>query len=142
MLPVAAIMETLLQNIKEQFIDPESGYDCYIVQNPLGLHYCGYVWVPSDHPCFGKDFSELEDIPVHGGVTYAESYLGGWLIGFDCAHFSDYIPGYDVGDPKNFKEIPYVKNQVNNLARELQARGAVKIQDTLDLAISDESQSD
>lgn len=127
-----------LQNIRKQFIHPESGYDCYIVLNGVGGHYCGYVRVPPEHACFGKDLNELVDITVHGGVTFAEAYQGGWLIGFDCGHWCDYIPGYRCGRPENYKELPYVEKELNRLADQLLARkGAGKIQSNLGLGIFD-----
>lgn len=49
----------------------------------------GYVRVPDDHPLHGLDYDELDDIDVHGGVSFAD---GDW-IGFDTAHFGDYWPG-------------------------------------------------
>ena len=60
----------------------------------------GYVGVPSGHPWFGKNYQELEDVDVHGGLTYSSSARptgvrgqavedGFWWVGFDTAHMGD-----------------------------------------------------
>lgn len=69
--------------------------------------YNGYVAVPPEHPLYGKgyDESEVEDLDVHGGVTYADyakqlptasEYLDPkepprdwWVFGFDTCHYGD-----------------------------------------------------
>lgn len=62
----------------------------------------GYVILPESHPCFGKDFDDI-DVLVHGGLTFSEMvneklcnhfglphhYIGFWMVGFDTAHFGD-----------------------------------------------------
>jgi hypothetical protein len=61
----------------------KAGYKAQVVAQPMG-HRCGYVTVPEDHPCFGKDYNDI-DIEVHGGLTFAHD----GEFGFDCAHFYD-----------------------------------------------------
>ena len=60
-----------------------AGYPAIVVAISRG-HRCGYVQLPDNHPCSGKDCDDLE-INVHGGVTYSE----GNVFGFDCAHSMD-----------------------------------------------------
>lgn len=55
---------------------------------------CGYVGVRSDHPLHGRDINQLENIDIHGDITYGSnnhpihsSTL--WWLGFDCAHPED-----------------------------------------------------
>jgi hypothetical protein len=64
-----------------------AGYEAEVLATKMG-HRCGYVTVPADHPCAGKDYNEL-DVNVHGGLTYGN----GPQFGFDCAHL------YDAKDP-------------------------------------------
>ena len=95
--------------------------------NNFGVH-CGYLGVPSGHPWHGKDYTDL-DVEVHGGLTYAngdsdfpyETGMDVWWIGFDCGHFNDYMPGMPSGgsgDPANFKDEAYVRNEIENLAEQ------------------------
>lgn len=55
----------------------------------------GYVGIPEGHPWYGKHYLDLEDVDVHGGITYSEigTYEGRnyWVIGFDTGHYSDDI---------------------------------------------------
>lgn len=59
-------------------------------------HRCGYVGMPSGHPLHGMQYSRLDDVAVHGGVTFSgwATSLGWpsdglWYVGFDCAHLGD-----------------------------------------------------
>ena len=76
------------------------GYQIYVKYNndfflpvyPNG-YYCGYVVVPFSHPFYGKRYQDLEDIDVHGGLTFS-GYLDAvgddkYLLGFDCGHAGD-----------------------------------------------------
>lgn len=71
-------------------------FRCVVVFNCNTGCRCGYVEIPFNHPIADKDYDELTDINVHGGITFAkwehatyplESKYG-W-IGFDCAHGDD-----------------------------------------------------
>ena len=74
---------------------------------PLG-HWCGYVGVRSDHPCFGTHKNELPDLDVHGGLTCSGEGVAGsvghWWFGFHCGHLGDYAPG-GGGAPPNYTAI-------------------------------------
>jgi len=71
-------------------------YDWYITANDMGFR-CGYIRVGKKHPWFLKDPSELQDIDVHGGLTWldkgpprrAPKFSYQWWLGFDCAHYND-----------------------------------------------------
>lgn len=41
---------------KQQWVDAATGLDCLAVRNPGGA-WCGYVGVPTGHPCFEKSYS-------------------------------------------------------------------------------------
>jgi hypothetical protein len=62
----------------------ESGYAAKVLTHPAG-HRCGYVMLPENHPCYGKEYGDVDGIDVHGGLTY--SYKG--MFGFDCSHWGD-----------------------------------------------------
>lgn len=83
------------------------GYITKIVKTELG-HLCGYVLLP-------KTFNlnvEWENLYiVHGGITYHE----GDVIGFDCAHYMDYIPELNIGEVNNYKDEDFVNNELRKL---------------------------
>lgn len=76
----------------------------------------GYVAVPPGHPWHGKHYDDLDNIDVHGGLTYSEStpcdvmdngmsgvsYIDGgdeipdgwWVLGFDTCHCYDTLDSW------------------------------------------------
>ncbi len=73
----------------------EAGLHAGLPYSVLGLamgHRCGYVAVPFAPGLAQGDYSYdpiLDDVDVHGGVTYANR-VGDWVVyGFDCAHVGD-----------------------------------------------------
>lgn len=104
---------------KAQWVDEATGLDCLIVRNQVGA-LCGYVGLPPGHPLHGASAlysgrrreSALNDLDVHGGITFANSCQGDeddpsrgichvpepgrprdvWWLGFDCAHAFDLTP--------------------------------------------------
>lgn len=89
-----------------------------VIRNQLGS-LCGYVGVPYGHPYFRKNYYDYDYyIPVHGGITFSRFGWpplfknGLWYIGFDCAHFGDYVPGLETLKRKykseNLLEFPSI----------------------------------
>lgn len=70
------------------------GYKCEIRRNGYWA-YCGYVFLPSDHPYYNLKYDEL-DISVHGGLTFGHN----GKYGFDCAHNNDLVPGFETFQKK------------------------------------------
>ena len=75
----------------------KDGYHWHIY-SIKGSHPCAYVVVDKNHPYYQKDFENmLEDI-VHGGITYNEEELNDivkkedeeWVFGWDYAHSGDF----------------------------------------------------
>jgi len=64
------------------------GCACELVQRHLrgtGDYWCGYATIPHQ-----LTREEIEEVDVHGGVTYyAGSPDGSAECGFDCAHLGD-----------------------------------------------------
>jgi hypothetical protein len=130
---------------KVQWVDDATGLDCLIVRGPAGA-LCGYVGVPEGHPCFQKEYDDV-NVDVHGGLTFADLCHEGqgegrgichiplagrpdkvWWLGFDCYHLFDFAPmkrcrDYgrgDFGDPQDvYRNIGYVEGQVTHLAAQL-----------------------
>ena len=75
------------------------GYKFYILN--FGTHPTAYIKIPPQNKLFFKDYDDIDNIDVHGGLTYSENYLfitedkkiKGWFIGWDYAHYGDYV-GY------------------------------------------------
>lgn len=85
----------------------------------------GYVVIPPNHPCHGKDYDDIP-VSVHGGLTYSVSIsaenlsfdpcldnsdIGSWLVGFDTAH---------AGDNPEEHWRDYVERQTLDLVKQLE----------------------
>jgi len=96
------------------------GLKCLIRRhNTLG-HLCGYVVLPEGHYAYEKDYDDI-DVDVHGGLTYANMEDGKWVVGFDCAHLGDYVPGsmFCRVDGEHEWTVDEVEKETNQLARQL-----------------------
>ena len=126
---------------KIQYTDKETGMPCLIVRSSRSGHLCGYVGIGEKHPLYQKDYEQVDDPDVHGGLTYASFCVEDdkehgvchivepgeeeplWWFGFDCAHSCD-VSG--MANPKYFadyqdyrssyKGFGYVKQQNTRLA--------------------------
>jgi hypothetical protein len=114
---------------------------CLVFRAPNLLHWCGYVGVPPGHPAFLRDYQDLPEIQVHGGLTYsnflerAESYVKSrthscrhWWLGFNCSHPFDLVPGLLRGQLgslssrlciQTYRNFKYVRAQTEFLAIQL-----------------------
>lgn len=114
------------------------GFDCLIVRNNSGA-LCGYAAMKPGHPWYEKHYNSLQDVEVHGGVTYTDHCQGiichktdkednVWWIGFDCAHAYDLIPEFTrsnifrelLGDAASssygtYKDISFVTKEIEKL---------------------------
>ncbi len=131
------------------------GYHCVAARVPDLGHLCGYVAIDDNHPLHFKDYPlDHERYPdlipesylnAHGGVNYSYASQGVvslnendnlWWLGFDCAHFGDYVPynsslalkkitGIDdlntgmYGNDFLYKTMGYVKQECIKLAKQL-----------------------
>lgn len=127
--------------IEKDWITP-SGLRAVVVAIRTG-HRCGYVAVPKGHPLYELSYShsELDDIVVHGGLTYSgpsdypvqDPDL--WWFGFDCAHSGDkkdpsimdkehkklYLAGYYLVHESfaTIKTTDYCTRECESLAKQL-----------------------
>lgn len=132
---------------KMQWRDEATGLPCLAVRNPGGA-WCGYVGVTEGHALFGKDH-HVSNIDVHDNLSFADKCqpedgpgngichipeLGQpdhvWWFGFSCAGPWDQRPaaearyrtyGVPLDDDVTYRDLPYVQEQVTNLARQLAA---------------------
>lgn len=89
-----------------------------------GTHPCGYVELKEGQKYYGCEVYDDIDVDVHGGFTWAGklSFIDGWFIGWDYAHYEDFC-GYDDdrGDSKKWTtqeimdECKYVIDQLIEL---------------------------
>lgn len=97
------------------------GLNCRVFRHPDLGHLCGYVEVPDEHPWHGKGYDDL--VSVHGGLTYAGNLRGdGWWIGFDCAHFGDFVPALRETSSDRRWTVDGVVDECEHLAEQIAAR--------------------
>jgi hypothetical protein len=119
------------------------GLPCLIVRQEGGW-LCGYVGIPPTHPYYGygKDMEnkELKEIYTDKAINFSEASQqiddpravchqllprtdDYWWIGFDCCHYDDVFPRiikvYNFPSGTSYKNVEYVKTQVEFLARQL-----------------------
>jgi hypothetical protein len=98
----------------------------------LIFHLNGYVGVPKGHKLYKKDYNNklLDDIRIHGGLTYSGWLMGDktyWFFGFDTAHYNDlcmdcsYLPSLK-GDTATYKDEKYVMGEVKSLLKQITAK--------------------
>ena len=78
------------------------GYKYYVLS--LGTHPTAYIEIPYGDKFFGRNYMDIPCLPVNGGPTYSADHLcitneitidDSWFIGWDYAHYEDYI---ELGD--------------------------------------------
>lgn len=130
---------------KIEWRDEATGLPCLIVRSRSSA-LCGYVGIPQTHHLHGIDYTEMDDIDVHGGLTFSDHcdprgdenphlichvpLLGEddrvWWFGFDCAHFMDQVPAFskfsDIFSQGAYRNVAYVEAEVTRLAEQLKMR--------------------
>lgn len=90
----------------ERWVDIDTGLQCLAWRNEVSGTWCGYVGVPRKHALHGVHYELLEDVEVHGGLTFSGPRVLSvgaregddqihWF-GFDCAHAFDMMPAIDA----------------------------------------------
>lgn len=87
----------------------------------------GYLGVPPGHPWYEQEYDNLENVHVHGGLTYSgrlqdneyardEPWQGMdiWWVGFDTVHVFD----HDWQTGRWLRDTEYVRNECRDLARQ------------------------
>lgn len=107
-----------------KFRDYETGMICEAAKSGLGT-WCGYVTVEPGHPDYGRDYAEVElDHDPHGGLTFSGESDDGWVLGFDCAHWGDYVPAIPLGGGE-YRDIDFIVSECAKLARDLEKKAKV-----------------
>ena len=96
---------------------------------PGGGQLNGYVRIPENHPFYNKGYDDIK-IECHGGLTFSGELEGetGFYIGFDTAHYLDFMPfmaminGRDfptIMEQTTYKDIDYVRNECKEIVDQL-----------------------
>lgn len=131
---------------KVQWVDEATGLPCVIRRSPLGS-LAGYVGVMDperNHPArsgkfcvpvtFGDYFWDprlYEEPPFSHSVDYGYHFVGGdknlFYIGFHAGHDGDFCPAPPIrGNPRNYRDIGYVRDRCSELAGEIKKLEATK----------------
>lgn len=132
--------EKLIAKARAKYVGDEPDYlnfkykgtKCEIKRNSAMLFLCGYAsFIP--YHCYNVAYyrNNLENIDVHGGVTYFEVSPGGTItIGFDCAHINDLIPTFSIQagekEGEEYRTIDFVKKEIRRMVDQI-----IKINDQL-----------
>lgn len=109
------------------------GYKYYILN--LGTHPTAYINIPKNHSLYNKDYDEIYgicDLEVHGGLNFFERGLWisenekieGWFIGWDYAHYGDYL-GYEEMFPEHIRvegkkwTTKEIREEIYNVCKQL-----------------------
>ncbi len=127
---------------KLQWEDEKTKLPCLAVRNSRSGVWCGYVGVPESHRAYKLESDMLRtypfDLQVHGGITFTGHCQKGkeeetichrvepgesdnvWWIGFDTAHYQDFIPGLaSLNSLAVYKTLSYVRAECQSLAKQL-----------------------
>jgi hypothetical protein len=118
----------------------ESGYRAVVIFNETG-HRCGYVEIPRSHPCYEKEYSDI-DVDVHGGLTFSayskempyDTPAGFWVLGFDCIHYGDAIDLEAYERYSNMGYIPKVQEDISHIFNAIFTDDEVR---TLDFVVAE-----
>jgi hypothetical protein len=118
----------------------KSGYRAIVVFNQTG-HRCGYVEIPRSHPCYEKEYSDI-NINVYGGLTFSaysnempyDTTEGFWVLGFDCGHYGDAEDLEAYERYSNMGYIPKVQENISCIFDMIFNDGVVR---TLDFAVAE-----
>jgi hypothetical protein len=127
-----------------------AGFACLLLRHPRHGHWCGYVGVPREHPLYGQNWTENDQIRalgVHMGVNYSAHCNGEichvpaagmpddvWWLGCDFGQPFDFSPGLLAGRTDEsanrmrarkvwdvYRTLPYVRHEIESLAGQLAA---------------------
>jgi len=107
-----------------RFEDEVTGLDIYIKRHSYFGNLLGYVEIPEAYFLYKKEYDDT-DFPlfkVHWGITFSNFMEDGkYYIGFDAAHYDDYMPGIDnFPSITKYKDINFMKKECLSLALQIE----------------------
>ena len=104
-------------HVKTAIVD---GFDTVIYRTDMG-HLCGYVRVPED-----TEIDWVNEIQCHGGITFQgwRDFLitNGYYIGFDCAHYGDWMPYDFIFYEGTYKDVDFVRNELEEIIKQVKEK--------------------
>ena len=115
-------IDNILKNEPNHAFFAYEGLVCEVKRHDEMLHFCGYVFLPEDHPWFSYE----PPVRVHGGVTFGRAVHNEWILGFDCGHGGDLIPrmrqvlplGMGLFENEIYRDFDYVSSECKRLAEQ------------------------
>tara|TARA_R100001530_G_C4215359_1_gene128520 strand:+ start:42 stop:551 length:510 start_codon:yes stop_codon:yes gene_type:complete len=108
------------------------GYYFRVIRMSWGV-WNGYIYIPKSHTLFNKDYKdnpEIEELSVHGGITYTASHDDEvYVFGFDTYHIHDFAPDrkcrsfeeFERGI-KNYKNHEYAVKEAKHLIDDIRKK--------------------
>lgn len=95
------------------------GMQCCVLRHTTLGHWCGYVLIPQDM----LEQINLDDIKMHGGMTFDRIHKGDLWIGFDCGHSWDISPHTKAryAPDAYYRDFAYVTKQVRGIVDQIMA---------------------
>ena len=90
---------------KQEILDSGNYRNLQYIIVSHGTHPCCYVALPKWHKFYNQPYERIDSYVsgIHGGLTYGSFGLKGifdnesyWVIGWDYAHYGDYLGYYDL----------------------------------------------
>lgn len=105
-----------IRKIKLPTLSIDLNYDNFLLRE----WYCGYVFIPllkikDEFKDLDYQDKLLNNINVHGGITFLETEENGIIYGFDCNHYNDKKDGI-------FSDINNVINECQYFKKELYSK--------------------
>ena len=100
--------------------DTVDGFDTVIYRTDMG-HLCGYVRIPENTKVDWE-----KEIQCHGGITFQGwrdfGITNGYYVGFDCAHYGDWMPYDSIFYEGTYKDVDFVQNEIKNIIKQLKEK--------------------
>lgn len=99
----------------------------------MGGQLNGYVRIPKAHKFYQKGYDDIGNaIECHGGLTFTGDLEedGDFYIGFDTAHYMDYMPFMQMhwssnlrtDSPEHYRDITYVRNECKRIVDQIRVQ--------------------
>lgn len=133
-------LDVILEKVKKEGnkkVFQYKDYNCIIRRIMDAGHLCGYVEIPEGHKFFERSYYDIENLEVHGGLTFSDWGFGEdkdfssekWYLGFDLHHAYDLAPFMYLHNPEllsfmtfeseTYKDMDYATEQCKMLVNQI-----------------------
>ena len=123
-MPEGPLVDDIKKYPENRYIFHFEGYTC-TAKRMDGWNWNGYIELPLDHPDVGKDYNDVADVNVHGGLTYSKENI----FGFDTCHALDLVPGHivlyhihPIWKGGSYKTLEFVREELRELAHQFKEK--------------------